>query len=62
MGPGGTSRNYRQTGPLQVVHHRQVAGNHVDDGAGHKKRGYLAWAALLQDFRILFYLPYPADT
>ena len=61
VGPRGAGGNDGQVGALQVIHHRQVAGDHVDDGTGYEKRGDPARTGGADDCRVFLYLPYPAD-
>ncbi len=54
MSAGGTGGDDCQIGALHVVHNRQVAANHVDNGAGHKERGHFARTCRTDDLIIAF--------
>ena len=57
-----TGGDHGDVGPLDTVHDREVAGNHIDDVARHEERGNLARPALQQGAVILFDAAQAADS
>ena len=57
----GTGSDDGEIGALHIEHHRQVARDHVDDGAGDKKWRYLAWPRGLYEVCVFLDLAYATN-